>query len=149
MNFTLIPKNGDFSPAKVSSYTVGNTRFDAFHPLDLWSKRWSGIFDTFDALATPSFSVGETLNPWKRGEDSFTYETELPRFKAESLNVSVENGVLHINAEQDSLKYYNSVSVPRDLDTGTVEARLDHGVLYITAKRKEESKPKKITIKTT
>lgn len=149
MNFTLIPKNNNYSPARVNSYTVGNTRLDAFSPLDLWSKRWSGIFNEFDALVTPTFSTSLLSNPWKTQDDSFVFETELPRFKSENLDVSVEGGILHIRAEQDSLKYYNSVSVPVDLDSSTIEAKLDHGVLYIYAKRKEEAKAKKIKIQTT
>jgi HSP20 family molecular chaperone IbpA len=148
MNFTLIPKNTNYSPARVNSYTVGSTRLDAFSPLDLWGKRWSGLFNEFDALVTPTFSTSLLTNPWKNKDDSFVYETELPRFKSENLDVSVEGGILHIRAEQESLRYYNSVNIPSDLDTGTVEARLDHGVLYITAKRKEEAKAKKIQIQT-
>jgi HSP20 family molecular chaperone IbpA len=149
MNFTLIPKNNNYSPATVNSYTVGSTHLDPFSLLDVWSNRWSGIFNEFDALATPTFSSSLFSNPWKNEDGRFTYEAELPRFKAENLNISVESGVLHISAEQDSLKYYNSINLPSDLDTDSIQATLDHGVLYINAKQKEECKPKKIKIQTT
>lgn len=146
MNLSLVPKTSTLTGN--SNYNIGSTHLDAFAPLDLWRDRWSDIYNYFDAIATPQYSITRSLNPFKFKDDTFSFETELPRFKAENLKITTENNYLHISAEQDSLKYYNSLSIPSDMDTSTVEARLDHGVLYITAKRKEESKPRKISVKT-
>ena len=80
-------------------------------------------------------------------KDSYNLEIELPRFRKESINLSAENNVLHISAEQDNLKFYHSVSIPFTLNTNTIEAKLDHGVLSISAKKAERAKSKTIDIK--
>jgi HSP20 family molecular chaperone IbpA len=88
-------------------------------------------------------------NKWKQDEtdqDKFGFDIELPRFKRENINVSIDNGVLHISAEQDSLKFYTSESFPEFLDAQTVSAKLDHGVLYVSATRSEVAKPRKINV---
>ena len=80
-------------------------------------------------------------------KDSFNLEIELPRFRKENIKLSAENNVLHISAEQDNLKFYHSVSIPSTLDTNTIEAKLDHGVLAISAQKAEQAKTKNIEIK--
>ena len=147
MSLSLVPKTDKITNSGLTS-TIGSTHLDVFSPLDFYKSRWNDIYNYFDAIATPTYSLTRQLNPFKFKDDTFTFETELPRFKADNLNISTENNLLHISAEQDSLKYYNSLTIPSDMDASTIEAKLDHGVLYITAKRKEESKPKKISVKT-
>lgn len=156
MSISLIPKNGlsaaswvgDSYPANTGdSLSIGSSRFDPFWPLDFWGNKYPGIFDTFTAIASPKFSVSK-LNPWKEDGDKYTYETELPRFKANSLDITTEDGLLHIKAEQDSLKYYNSVNLPVNADVETVDAKLDHGVLYISIAKLASAKTKKIKVQT-
>jgi len=80
-------------------------------------------------------------------KDSYNLEVELPRFRKENIKLSAENNVLHISAEQDNLKFYHSVSIPLTLNTDTIEAKLDHGVLHIYAQKAERVKAKIIKIK--
>jgi HSP20 family molecular chaperone IbpA len=156
MSISLVPKNGlpsaswfgDNYPANTGdSLTVGNTHLDAFWPIDRWAQRWPDLFNQFDAITSPKFSIAK-LNPWKEEGEKYTYETELPRFRASSLDVSTENGLLHIKAEQDSLKYYDSVTLPKNADVETVDAKLDHGVLYISISKLAAAKTKKIKVQT-
>lgn len=154
MNISLVPKKQgsacyiDLTPSySGSNYTVGKTRLDPFWPIDLWTSKWPDLFDQFDAISSPQFSISK-LNPWKESGDKFTYETELPRFRASSLDITTENGLLHIKAEQDSLKYYNSINLPKNGDTETVDAKLDHGVLYISISKLASAKSKKIKVQT-
>ena len=152
MNISLVPKTSacyiGLSPSySGSDYNVGKTRHDAFWPLDLWTNKWPDLLSQFDAITSPKFSLSQ-LNPWKERDDKFVYETELPRFKASSLDITTENGMLHISAEQDSLKYYNSVNLPQNADIETVDAKLDHGVLYISISKLASAKTKKIKVGT-
>ena len=146
MNITLVPKQ----IVNIPNYTVGsiNSSYDPFQILDTWSSKWSGIWDDFDAVTSPSFN-SKLLNKWKQDEtnqDKFKLEIELPRFKSENINVSIDNGVLHVSAEQDSLKFYSSESFPDFLDAKTIAAKLDHGVLYVSASKLEAAKPRKIKV---
>jgi HSP20 family molecular chaperone IbpA len=140
MNITLVPKK----IVNIPNYTVGsiNSSYDPFQILDTWSSKWSGIWDDFDAVTSPSFNskLDET------NQDKFKLEIELPRFKSENINVSIDNGVLHVSAEQDSLKFYSSESFPDFLDAKTIAAKLDHGVLYVSASKLEAAKPRKIKV---
>lgn len=150
MNISLVPKINScyINPTYTGDrYTVGKTHLDAFSPIDSWVSRWPGLLSQFDAITGPQFNIAK-LNPWKEDGDKFLYETELPRFKVESLDVTTENGLLHISAEQDSLKYYNSVNLPKNADVETVAAKLDHGVLYISVSKLAATKNKKIKVQT-
>ena len=154
MNISLIPKKSssacyiDLAPNYTGkNYNVGKTHLDPFWPIDLWTSKWPGLFEQFDAISSPQFSL-ERLNPWKEDGDMFLYETELPRFKASSLDINTENGMLHIKAEQDSLKYYNSINLPKNADVETIDAKLDHGVLYISISKLAAAKSKKIKVQT-
>jgi HSP20 family molecular chaperone IbpA len=153
MNISLVPKNNasscyvSYTGNAGNSFPVGKTRLDAFWPIDLWTSKWPDLFDQFDAISSPQFNLSR-LNPWKENGDNFTYETELPRFRASSLDITTENGLLHIKAEQDSLKYYNSINLPKNADTDTVNAKLDHGVLYISILKLAAAKSKKIKVQT-
>lgn len=115
--------------------------------MDNWTSKWPNLFSTFDAV-TSSYGYSNLWKVNKDNENLYEIELEMPRFKKENINISVENEVLHINAEQDSLKFYNSVSLYKEIDPESINAKLDHGVLYITANKAESAKPKKITIKT-
>jgi len=158
MNITLVPKN-DLSILNglttSSGLTGGNyntvgsygSYYDPFRVMDNWTSKWPGLFGTFDAVTT----TYNYSSRWKVNEDNenlYEIELEMPRFKKENINVSVENDILHINAEQDSLKFYNSISINKEIDPESINAKLDHGVLYITANKSESAKPKKITVKT-
>jgi len=152
MNISLVPKTSacylDLTPKySGSKYNTGSTHFDPFWPIDYWTNKWPDLFSQFDAITSPQFSVSK-LNPWKEDGDKFIYETELPRFKASSLDITTENGLLHIKAEQDSLKYYNSINLPNNADVETVDAKLDHGVLYISFSKLASAKTKKIKVQT-
>jgi HSP20 family molecular chaperone IbpA len=152
MNISLVPKTSacyiDLWPNySGSKYNIGKTQLDPFWPIDLWARKWPGLLSQFDAITSPKFNLSQ-LNPWKEDGDKFIYETELPRFKASSLEVTTENGLLHISAEQDSLKYYNSVNLPQNADVETVDAKLDHGVLYISISKLAAAKNKKIKVQT-
>jgi HSP20 family protein len=96
-------------------------------------------------------------------DDKIVIETELPGFQQDEINVNVENGVLSINAER-KLKHskagtkrhlqerrftrvQRAFTLPRTVDGSDVDAHLDAGILTLTLKKTEESKPRKIEIR--
>lgn len=133
INASLIPK----------SYSGSNT----WEIVDLIDRSWPKWATMFDVVTSPSYSFSNMLGFKESDKDSFNLEIELPRFRKENIQLSAENNVLHISAEQDNLKFYHSVSIPSTLDTNTIEAKLDHGILTILAKKNEQAKSKSIIIK--
>jgi HSP20 family molecular chaperone IbpA len=133
INASLVPK----------SYSGYNT----WEIVDLIDENWPKWATMFDVVTSPSYSFSNMVNFKDNHKDSFNLEIELPRFRKENIKLSAENNVLHISAEQDNLKFYHSVSIPPTLDTNTIEAKLDHGVLTISAQKAEQARQKLIEIK--
>ncbi len=90
-------------------------------------------------------------------------EAEMPGFKCNEIDVNVENGVLTIKAERSSkdvsdgknrhlserrfTRVQRAFSLPRTVDGSEVDASLNDGILTLTLKKSEESKPRKIEIR--
>jgi len=132
LNYSLIPLN---------------STFETWDFIDDINHLWPTLSDSFNIVTSPKYSFSNMVGFKEQNKDSFNLEIELPRFRKENIKLSAENNILHISAEQDNLKFYHSVSVPSTLDTNTIEAELDHGVLKISAQKAEQAKMKTITIK--
>lgn len=140
INATLVPKYNSNSTGSL------NTAYNTWDLVDTVTRAWPNWDNVFDFVASPKYSFTQTIG-FKDNKDSYSLEIELPRFRKENIKLSAENNVLHISAEQDNLKFYHSVSIPSTLDTNTIEAKLDHGVLTISAQKAEQAKQKTIEIK--
>jgi HSP20 family molecular chaperone IbpA len=132
LNYSLIPLNSTIST------------WDFVDDID---NLWPTLSNSFSIVTSPKYSFSNMVGFKESNKDSYNLEIELPRFRKENIKLSAENNVLHISAEQDNLKFYHSVSIPATLDTNTIEAELDHGVLKISAQKAEQAKTKLIQIK--
>jgi HSP20 family molecular chaperone IbpA len=132
LNYSLIPLN---------------STFQSWDFVDNIYNSWPTLSDSFNIVTSPKYSFSNMIGFKESEKDSFNLEIELPRFRKENIKLSAENNILHISAEQDNLKFYHSVSIPPTLNTNTIEAELDHGVLKISAQKAEQAKTKLIEIK--
>ena len=132
LNYSLIPLNNTIST------------WDFVDDID---SLWPTLSNSFSIVTSPKYSFSNFIGFQDSGTDSYNLEIELPRFRKESIKLTAENNVLHISAEQDNLKFYHSVSIPLTLNTDTIEAKLDHGVLVVSAQKAERAKAKTIEIK--
>jgi HSP20 family protein len=95
--------------------------------------------------------------------DHIYVEAELPGFAKEDVQVTLENQTLTISADRKEAsrkpekgdwllnerrysRFLRSFTLPPTVDQQTVNAKLQDGVLNITINKREESKPRKITI---
>lgn len=94
--------------------------------------------------------------------DRFYVEAELPGFKRESVEINLENQTLRITAERQLVKdqdadglllhersitrFDRSFRLPPTVDGNGVIAKLEDGVLTVTINKREDSKPRKITV---
>jgi HSP20 family protein len=105
----------------------------------------------------PAIDVSET-------DHSYIVRAELPGIKKDDLDVSINDGVLTINAEtrfereekekgrmirQERRygKYVRSMRLGGDVDESKVSADYTDGILTLTLPKSEEVKPKKIDVK--
>lgn len=109
-------------------------------------------------------TVAYPVNMWE-DNDSVYVEAELPGFKRDEVEITLEQGMLNITAERRQeqksgdddqgrllnersfRRYHRSFNVPTTVDDANIEAYLEDGVLHLTLPKRAEVKPRKIAIK--
>ncbi len=122
---------------------------------------WSGLETEIDRLfetALTDFASPATSRfPVDLYEDKdHTYvRAELPGVNRSDINVEVNDGYLTISAtrktpaegkEEESFSFSRAVSVADDVQTDKIHAAYENGVLTVTLPKREEAKPKKISV---
>ncbi|HMO25275.1 MAG TPA: Hsp20/alpha crystallin family protein [Tepidisphaeraceae bacterium] len=106
-------------------------------------------------------SAGFAVDIWET-PDALHVEAELPGFDRDQIDVMLENSVLTITGERKqsneqsgrewllnerrAVRFSRSFNLPPTVDDSQVEAKFDNGVLHITIAKREEVKPRKISI---
>jgi HSP20 family protein len=109
---------------------------------------------------------GARLAPYgvdiREDADHIHVEAELPGFKKDEVDITLENQTLTISAEHKADKdekqgdmllherrysrFLRSFTLPPTVDEKSVDAKLADGVLTITLKKREETKPRKVQV---
>jgi HSP20 family protein len=127
----------------------------------------------FNSLLNRFFGSRETggggyLAPYavdvREDNDHVYVEAELPGFKKDEVDVTLENQTLTISAERREggtnepqkgehllrerryTRFLRSFTLPPTVDEQTVNAKLTDGVLTVTLNKREETKPRKIAV---
>ena len=110
---------------------------------------------------------GARLAPYgvdvREDADHIYVEAELPGFRKEDIDITLENSTLTISAERKESKqqddqadwllrerrysrFLRSFTLPPTVDERSVDAKLNDGVLTIALNKREETKPRKISV---
>lgn len=141
------------------------TRWDPFRDLMSIQNEMNRLFgrtsggnggETTRGAWAPALDVNET-------EEKFIVTMELPGVSPEDVDISVEDSTLVVRGErkfyreQDEESFHRierrfgefarSLTLPSTADAQNIQASFDAGVLTIQVPKREEAKPKKITIK--
>src|ERR671918_1386484 len=141
------------------------TRWDPFRDLmsiqnemnRLFGRTYGGdVGETSRGAWTPSLDVYET-------QEKFVITMELPGVSPDDVDISVEDSTLVVRGErkfyreqdQDSFlrierrfgEFTRSLTLPSTADAESIQASFDQGVLMIEVPKREEARPRKITIK--
>ena len=127
-------------------------RFDPFRELDrLTDEAFAG---------TRSRTTPMPLDAYRDG-DKFVIAVDLPGIDPSSIDVSVEKNVLSINAERHTNRtdrqewvvnerrqgtFTRQLFLGDTLDTDAIEARSEHGVLFLQIPIAEKAKPRKVEV---
>lgn len=118
---------------------------------------------------SPTAQEGGRLAPYgvdvREDKDHLYVEAELPGFKKDDVEITLENQTLTIAAErreeakqgeekQGELllherryrRFLRSFTLPPTVDEQTVNAKLAEGVLTVTLNKREETKPRRIAV---
>ena len=134
----------------------------------LLQNRLNSIFHDFampaNRLETESLAAGNFVPAVDIYEDSqrLVLKLEVPGIRQEDLDIRVENQTLTVKGErkfaQDEKEenfhrierrfgsFVRSFTLPMTVDTGSVKAAYDAGVLSITLQKKEAAKPRQVKI---
>jgi HSP20 family protein len=124
---------------------------------------WSGLESEIDRLfgtALNEFGTSSTSTRFPvdlyEDKDNTYVRAELPGLKRDDINVEITDGYLTITGArktpatdgqaEESFSFSRSVSVGEEIDSAKVQAAYDAGVLTVTLPKREEAKPKKITV---
>ena len=142
-------------PTRVSRATADP--FEAFRELDLLNRY----------LNTGQADGGGRLAPYgvdiREDQDHIYVEAELPGFKKEDIDITLENQTLTISAERREQskeekkgelllnerrysRFLRSFILPPTVNEKSVNAKLADGVLTVTLNKREETKPRKIQV---
>jgi HSP20 family protein len=99
--------------------------------------------------------------------DHLYVEADMPGYRKEEVDINIENQMLTISAEHKAQteqkpdkkdkgswllhkrrysRFQRSFTLPTTVDSQTVSAKLNDGVLTITLNKREETKPRRITV---
>jgi HSP20 family protein len=135
----------------------------------IWSDPFELLHRDFDRALNNYFEGGPTPVAGypvdiREDDESVYVDAELPGFKRDEINVTMENGVLTIEAERKIentgsqtgqhhlnerrfTKVSRSFSLPNTVDESNVDAKLEDGVLHLSLQKREEVKPRRIEVK--
>jgi len=135
-------------------------RFDPFS-----GRRWVSPFFSFDDNENwPEIKMTEGLDVYEEN-NQVVVKAAVPGVSADQVDVTFEDGVLRITAkieekEEEKKKkkviyrmdrvasFDYTATLPRAIDVKSLDAKVENGVVMVTAKIAEEAKPKKIIVKT-
>ena len=104
-------------------------------------------FKDFFNNFSKALSDDHRLTDIKDNGDVYTVSIELPGYKKGDVKAEVNDGGLTVTAEKDGkTSYQNSFSIKSDVDTKSITANLEYGILTLTLPKKEVSKPRKIKV---
>ena len=148
---------------QIVRYTYPN-RLSSAVPFGLAARSpWNGLENEIDRLFETALSglsslAGPDQFPVDLYEDKeHTYvRAELPGINRDDLNVEMVNGYLTISGsrkvgeaegkQEEAFSFSRSVSIPEEIQADKVTAAYENGVLTVTLPKREEVKPKKITV---
>lgn len=122
---------------------------------------WSGLESEIDRLFDTALSgFADTASPnhfpvdLYEDKDNTYVRAELPGLNREDINVEMVEDYLTVSGArkvkqgetEQSYSFSRSVNIPEDVHADRVSANYENGVLTVTLPKREETKPKKITV---
>ncbi len=146
-----------------------------YDPFDVFERMSAELEDWFDLAGSSATSdiLGLYEGDWSpkldvfENEDAYFVKVDIPGIDQQDIQLSVSNNVLTLkgrreqkSGEEEGKKkgkryqreerfygtFHRTVPFPMPVDADNIDAKLKDGVLYVTLPKREETKPKKITV---
>jgi HSP20 family protein len=149
---------------RIVRYSYPNSRRSAFSPA-FSPTPWSGLeneigrlFETAlgDVVGGQEGAAARFPVDLYQDKDRTYVRAELPGVKREDVNVEIVEGYLTITAArktpasneqpEQSFSFHRSLELPDEVQTDQITAAFENGVLTVTLPKREEAKPRKISV---
>jgi HSP20 family protein len=111
-----------------------------YHPLEM-----------MDRILSDQILAEKTSYKITEESDSFFLKMPLPGLTKKDLEIEVSGGILSISGKKTDFSWTEDFQkrfrLPDSVDTDSVEAKLENGILILTIQKKKESIPRKISVK--
>jgi HSP20 family molecular chaperone IbpA len=98
-------------------------------------------FDPFRTLTTTGF--GFEIN---KTDNGYNVEVPVAGYAPEQIEVTLEDRVLTVSGHSDRRNFTRSLLIPEEIDTETIGAKVEHGMLGITLNVHPKVQPRKINV---
>jgi len=124
---------------------------------------WNGLESEIDRLfetamgefTTPAFEHRFPVDLYEDDDNTYV-RAELPGLAREDINIEMVKGYLSLNGTRkvidddgkvtETFSLNRSIAIPEAVQADKITAAYDNGVLTVTLPKREEAKPKKVTI---
>jgi HSP20 family molecular chaperone IbpA len=101
-------------------------------------------FDPFRSFfGGPGYGYGADV---QRTENGWTVELPLPGYKPDQIEVTVEDRVLTVTGKSERRNFQRSFLIPEEVDTESIGAKVENGLLTLTLQLHPKAQPRKIAI---
>jgi HSP20 family protein len=104
-------------------------------------------FDPLRAVFGGNPQYGGFTGEVQKTEDGWNVEIPVPGFRPDQIEVTVEDRVLTVSGKTERRSFQRSILLPDDLDTETIEAKVEHGMLTLGLRLHPKAQPRKIEVK--
>ena len=141
------------------------TRFETYRDLLALQNRMNGLFQDFSRNGENELVTAAGFVPpvdIYEDEHKLVLKIEIPGMRQEDLDVHMENNTLTVKGERSFQSegkeenfhrverrygsFYRAFTVPSTIDSNSVKAEYDAGVLRLELQKKPESKPRQIKV---
>ncbi len=83
-----------------------------------------------------------------RTEAGFDVEIPVAGYKPNEIDITVKDDVLTVAGKNERRAFTRALKLPDDVDTASIDASVEHGMLALRLSRHPQARPRKIEIKT-
>lgn len=148
------------------SFLTRFERFDPFDELALLRNRMDRLInkmgEPFEETPAMPLAKWSPTTDVLETKDALIIRAELPGMTEKDISVEMENGILTISGERKFEeetkektyhrverafgKFVRTLTLPTNVEADKIKATFNEGLLELTIPKKEEAKPKKITL---
>lgn len=91
-------------------------------------------------------TIRGTIDGWHRRDDFYEVAVHVDGAPAEDVSVTVDDGIVTVQAHHDTLEMYRSFSLPEEVRNGWVSARMEDEKLKVRVECSRPGVPRRITV---